>query len=78
MFWRGLLLCAFGFSLPAIGDLDTGDTGEARSGYSCAALSVLAVPIIGNLFRFESSSWKSTLECASLLLTAIINPFFWL
>jgi hypothetical protein len=61
------------FALPAIADVDTGD---ARPGYNCAGLSVVAVPTIGTLFRFESLWLKSTVEIASILLTAHINPLF--
>jgi hypothetical protein len=52
------------------------DASTVMPGYPCAVLSVLAVPMIGNLFRFQDSAMHSILESASILLTALINPLF--
>jgi hypothetical protein len=68
-----LLIYVFSFSLPAIVDVDN---AAVRPGYDCAVLSVLAVPVIGNLFRFQSSALESILESASIPFTALINPLF--
>ena len=61
-FALGLLLYIASFFLPAIVD-----SGTFRPGYYCAVLLVLAVPAIGNLFRFQSSALESILESASML-----------
>jgi hypothetical protein len=73
MFWCGLLIYVSSFSLAAIVDVDF-DT--VRPGYDCAVWSVVAVAMIGNLFRFQFSALQSILESASILFTALINPLF--
>jgi hypothetical protein len=73
LFWCGLLSYVSSFSLAAIVDRDL---DMVRPGYECAVLSVLAVPMMGNLFRFQSSTSASILESAAILFTALINPLF--
>lgn len=69
LFWLGLLVYFTSFFLSAVVN-----SGEVARGFQCAWLSVIVVPMIGEIFRFYNFSVHSVLESAAILFNLLINP----